>query len=136
VKRGGPIQRRTPLRSGTKRMKPLKRAPMSKSLRQEVYDRSQGLCDRHGLALSEDAWHAHHRKLRTRGGQDSMENLVALCPPCHDLVHANPLYAEETGFMVHSWQDPAVVPIFKHFRTWTQPTGPLWLPAEPIVITT
>lgn len=31
----------------------------------------------------------HHRKPRTRGGADSLDNLVTLCNPCHSSLEAD-----------------------------------------------
>lgn len=54
----------------------------------------------------------HHRKLRSQGGQDSIENLVLLCPHCHKiLIHGRPARSYARGFLVHSWDDPAKVPV-------------------------
>ncbi len=39
-----------------------------------------------------------------------LDNLVSLCRPCHDFVHGNPGWAYEHGWLVHSWDDPAVIP--------------------------
>ena len=55
--------------------------------------------------------HAHHRKLRSQGGEDSPENLVRLCFLCHDWVHSNPAEAYEAGLLVKSWDDPATAPM-------------------------
>lgn len=39
------------------------------------------LCGRPG------AVHVHHIRSRGAGGDDVLENLISLCPECHDLVH-------------------------------------------------
>ena len=54
---------------------------------------------------------AHHRKLRSQGGEDSLENLVGLHHSCHQYVHANPAWSYDMGLMVHQWDDPAEVAI-------------------------
>ncbi len=39
------------------------------------------LCEqRLGVAL-------HHKKFRSQSGDDSRENLIWLCKPCHDFAH-------------------------------------------------
>jgi len=57
----------------------------------------------------------HHRRRRSQGGQDSVENLVLLCGSgttgCHGWVHAHPADARTAGFLVASWDDPAPIPI-------------------------
>lgn len=52
----------------------------------------------------------HHRKLR-RHKDERPVNLVQLCVRCHDFVHRNPASAYEQGLLVHSWDDPAEVPL-------------------------
>lgn len=106
---------------------------MPADVRAGVYARAQGMCDYCGAPLNPDAWDCHHRQLRSRGGKDTPENLVALHPGCHhDRVHAFPITATLAGFMVPSWADPADVPILRHGRTWQHPTAGGWTPGRPI----
>lgn len=83
-------------------------------LRGLVYSRSVGYCERCGKQLGE-SWALHHRKLKSRGGEDDVTNLLALHHECHNLatdsVHNNPARATETGHMVSSWEDPAECPV-------------------------
>ena len=57
----------------------------------------------------------HHRKLKSRGGQDTVSNLVLIHHGCHnmktDSIHLRPGAAERLGFMVASWQDPEEAPL-------------------------
>lgn len=82
--------------------------------RVEVYARSLGRCERCGDSLG-SSWACHHRKLRSQGGGNGPENLAALCHPCHNLgkhaVHLNPAAAYAAGWLVASWDDPALVPV-------------------------
>jgi HNH endonuclease len=59
----------------------------------------------------------HHRKLRSRGGEDTVANLVLVHHNCHNLktrsIHLRPAEAERLGFMVNSWQDPTEVPLVR-----------------------
>jgi hypothetical protein len=84
------------------------------ALRALVYTRARGYCEKCGSLLS-DNWALHHRKLRSRGGKDTPENLMALHHECHNLathsVHNNPALAKEQGFMVSSWDDPSACPV-------------------------
>jgi 5-methylcytosine-specific restriction endonuclease McrA len=105
--------------------------PMPVALRQVIYLRSQGMCDRCGTRLPEQGWHAHHRQLRSRGGPDTPANLAVLCARCHDLVHRHPKEATARGWMVPSWADPETTPVLRHGRLWLQP-GTGWTRAEPI----
>jgi hypothetical protein len=112
--------KRSPIKS-TPWSKPRVHKPSPKvidpGLRQQVRAREGGLC-----ALCRDllapVWECHHRKLRSRGGQDSVTNLVALCSTCHRRVHGHPAWSEEHGFMVPATQDPASVPVAVGLRSW------------------
>lgn len=87
------------------------------ALRAEVYARAGGRCELCGEQLGQ-VWQAHHRKLRSRGGQDSVCNLVALDAHCHRRVHGHSLWATEQGFIVASYDDPATVPVALHLERW------------------
>lgn len=91
---------------------------MDKKLRSQVLERDKW-CWVCGLP-NPDTAAVHHRKLRSQGGEDSLTNLIALCHACHNLatnsVHLNPGKSYDKGLLVHSWDDPADVPI-------TQPDG-------------
>lgn len=78
--------------------------------------------------------HVHHRKLRSQGGDDSEANLVRLCLECHVWVHANPAEAYESGFLVHSWDDPEVIELAEGEKAQSGSLVPLqerpgWTPA-------
>jgi len=122
VKRTTPLRGTTPLaRSRAKRMRPLRRPAMDRSLRHQVYVRAVGRCEFCGVPLPGDAWDAHHRQLRSRGGPDSLPNLVALCRTHHRWVHEHPAAATAVGFMVPSWADPDTTPLHLHGRRWVLP---------------
>lgn len=59
----------------------------------------------------------HHRMVKGMGGTGDErrgfgpENLVALCRRCHDYVHAHPEESYTLGFLVHSWANPAEIPV-------------------------
>jgi len=56
----------------------------------------------------------HHRKLRSQGGQDTPDNLLAVCRRSHDAIHRSPVTARAFGRLVASWQDPLWEPV----RLW------------------
>lgn len=68
-----------------------------------VKDRSEGICER---CKSRRAAHAHHRKLRSQGGEDTPENLRHLCTDCHNHVHAHPAESYLAGWLIRSWDEP------------------------------
>jgi hypothetical protein len=85
-----------------------------KSLRESILARCQGYCEKCGIGLS-DNFALHHRKLRSRGGKDTIDNLVALHHECHNLgtlsVHMNIKTATETGHIVPRHADPFDYPL-------------------------
>ena len=82
--------------------------------RKALYERCKGMCESCGGVLP-DNWAAHHRKLRSQGGKDDLENVVALHHECHNLgtnsVHLNPQKSYDDGFMVRSWAEPKETPL-------------------------
>jgi hypothetical protein len=57
---------------------------------------------------------AHHRKLRSQGGGHGLENLLALCPGCHEWAHKHPAEAVLGGFIVPRLANPAVRAVILH----------------------
>jgi hypothetical protein len=88
-------------------------------LREAVFARAGGLCELCGERLQAD-WHWHHRKLRSRGGEDSVSNGVALHPLCHRRVHGHVAWAESVGLMVRSTDDPGRIRLALHGETWVR----------------
>ncbi|EYT55805.1 hypothetical protein H490_0104020 [Leucobacter sp. UCD-THU] len=70
-----------------------------------------------GVFLRPGAGSKHHRKLRSRGVEHAPSNLVCLTGDGtrgeHGWVHAHPREATVLGYMVHSWDDPREVPIYR-----------------------
>ena len=94
--------------------RPSRSHKIPKKLRDATYKRAGGRCDCCGLWIPQDAFDCHHRQLRSRGGKDVIENLVALRHQCHMWVHEHPREATESGLMVHSWADPADIPVRRY----------------------
>jgi 5-methylcytosine-specific restriction enzyme A len=73
--------------------------------------RDEGRCRRCGRPATD----VHHRRPKGMGGTSDLyirlglANLVCLCRQCHDYIHAHPEEGYRTGFLVHSWDDPADV---------------------------
>lgn len=79
---------------GSYRLKTLKkmepRIRKAIALRLEVFNRDGNKCQICGRTPSVDGivLHAHHRKMVSDGGDNSMGNLTTLCPDCHAGQHA------------------------------------------------
>jgi len=95
--------RRTLIRSG-----------VSDDLRELLYARAAGRCEACGVRLEHSGMDPHHRKLRSQGGLDTPDNLLAVCRRSHAAIHANPAMAYAQGRLLRSWQDPAATPV----RLW------------------
>lgn len=91
-------------------------------LREEVMGFVLGCCVRCGDYASLEAGHCHHRKLRSRGGQDDAWNCVWLCSSDHEWVHANVQASTDVGLMCPSWESPKVWPYQGREGGWFQPT--------------
>jgi 5-methylcytosine-specific restriction endonuclease McrA len=63
----------------------LRLAPAAyRQLCQQILERDGWRCQCCGAARH---LHVHHKQLRSHSGDDSEENLITLCEPCHELVH-------------------------------------------------
>ncbi len=60
------------------------REPIPHSIRSEVYLRSQNACENPDC-LSNNAIHIHHIDMNNRNNR--LNNLIALCPNCHQEAH-------------------------------------------------
>jgi hypothetical protein len=113
-----------------KRTKPISAAPWKQrqkpaekpglidpALRARVLAREHGCCALCGERLPA-VWECHHRKLKSRGGEDDITNLVALDMLCHRRAHSHPAWALEHGFMVSTYADPAETPVAIHLTSW------------------
>jgi hypothetical protein len=99
-------------------------------VRLAVAKRSEGLCER---CRSARAVHVHHRQPKQAGGTwrrliHALFNLVHFCTPCHIYVHAHPLESYTAGWLVHSGDDPALVPVITVLEDGTR--SPRWLTAD------
>lgn len=81
-------------------------------MRPLVRKRSGGLCEgRIKSVCRGKASHVHHRKIRSQQGDNSLENLLHLCMPCHTWVHQFPTVSYKLGMLVRSTGDPASIPV-------------------------
>ena len=54
-------------------------------LRAQVLERAEGKCEVCGVG---GTLHIHHKTYKRAGGNETLDDLIALCPPCHKRVHA------------------------------------------------
>lgn len=100
---------------------PVSRRPdLAPELREAVWSRCGGLCELCAERLPSAGWHAHHRKLRSRGGQDDVANVVALHTLCHTRVHGHVDWATQAGFLVASHDEPTAALLGLHGETWVR----------------
>jgi len=89
---------------------------VNKEVVELVKARANGYCEVCGKP-EQASMALHHRKLKSRGGQDTVSNLIRICHKCHNRgtksIHMNPMDAESKGWMVGSWQEPEVAPFKK-----------------------
>ena len=89
------------------------RTKIKKEIAEAVILRAGGYCEKCGKVLHDYA--LHHRKLKSRGGKDSVSNLMVLHNECHNLgtmsVHMTPELSTKRGHMVSSWDNPEDVPV-------------------------
>lgn len=79
---------------------PRQRNEVPRSSRDAVRARSGGQCEvRIGDVCTGRAMHQHHKEGRRTGGHEP-SNLLDLCWPCHDFVHAHPAISYDHGWMV------------------------------------
>lgn len=81
--------------------------------RKLVMERAGGQCEARFAVMCELAygWNCHHRKMRSQGGGNELENLLAVCDECHRLIHARPEDAYARGLLLHAGDDPAAIPV-------------------------
>lgn len=81
--------------------------------RKAALERDEYLCRR----CLRPATDVHHRRVKGMGGTSDEEirfglaNLLSACRECHHHVHMNPAESYESGWLVHSWDNPEDVPL-------------------------
>lgn len=135
MRRSSMPPRQSPMRRSTEltrtRMKAKRRRKtMGKDLRGLVLALAAGLCDMCGLPLPV-VWECHHRRLRSQGGRDERENLLALHDRCHSRAHLNRFWARAHGYIVERPDEPATRPVWRHGRSWQIPTATGWIDCDP-----
>jgi hypothetical protein len=77
------------------KLAPLRLDPVSyQSLRQQVLRRDGWRCQLCGTMSNLEV---HHREFRSHSGDDSEENLITLCSPCHHEAHCHSVSGINNG---------------------------------------
>lgn len=123
LKRSGYLETTKPLKAGSyplARGVPMPQKPSEKQRRRadawaevkaEAWDAWGGQCAVGYHPLPWDQMHGHHRRLKSAGGLDLIENCLPVCDACHRYIHGLGDAAYDAGWLVRAWLDPADVPI-------------------------
>lgn len=84
------------------------------TVRALLLTRARTRCELCGQRIQPGQWDAHHRRQRSVGGNDELHNMLAVCRPCHDRIHADVGRARKAGWLVDSWEDPLGVAVHMH----------------------
>lgn len=84
-----------------------------------VLERAGYSCELDGAAVGDRRGvdhHIHHRRPRRMGGSqlpdtNGPQNLLLLCPPCHEMVESERTAAYRGGWLVRQNSDPARTPV-------------------------
>lgn len=76
-----------------------------RSARKQVIERADGRCERCGwMPVLWSSLHVHHKAGRRLPDANRLDLLAALCPPCHEHVHAHPAESYTDGWLIH-WEN-------------------------------
>ena len=97
-KRTAPLKRGKPPKRTALKAK-INRNPHLVKARAVAHERSENLCEAKWSCCVGFGAHAHHIKRRSQGGADTADNLLIVCVPCHQAIHANPEVAYGIGHL-------------------------------------
>ena len=94
-----------------------KKMAIDKKVVATVINRANGYCEVCGGSALPENMALHHRKLKSRGGKDTVSNLILIHHGCHNLktdsIHLKPASAEQKGWIVPSYKEPHEFPFVK-----------------------
>ena len=95
-------------RTGLKRTKS-KKLEFSTATKELLSQRAFHQCEVASVGCRTGIHHFHHRLLRAQGGKGTEANGLAVCGPCHTLIHMNPGWSYRHGLLVRSHNNPDIV---------------------------
>lgn len=82
------------------RIRRMSHAERMDELRPVVFARDSWRCQVRSRVCTGQAHHAHHVRLRSQGGPDTVDNLLSICMECHRYIHdVDRAWAEEHGYI-------------------------------------
>lgn len=102
MKRSGPPQRRTPLKTRSRIKPKVKDRTVWDDTRQAVSFRARGFCEVGADSCSTLGHEAHHVRMRSQGGSDDPENLLWVCRACHSFIHLHPAISYDRGWLARA----------------------------------
>lgn len=90
----------------------------------DLYERAESSCELMipNVCAGSVNLHRHHRRsrrVRKDGLANDLSNLLLVCQPCHALIHHQPRWAKDHGFIISSNADPTKVHVNR--SAWWNP---------------
>ena len=115
LKRGGPLkrtgirQRRSRPPRGTKVSTDV--VEFSSDTKAAARRRARDRCEAAGPTCTERIDQFHHRLPRSQGGKGWLANCLAVCSPCHHLIHHHVAWSYRHGLLVRRHRNPVGVTV-------------------------
>lgn len=98
------IRRRTPLKRTPLRSRAARNPGFSRQTKNDALRRCHGRCEAEASPQCRGVVeHFHHRRLRSQGGPNTLDNCLACCSACHAFIHRFPRTAAEHGWILRGF---------------------------------
>ena len=98
-----PLKRKTPMRQRSKKKN--SELAQRRTLKADLLATRGPSCQAQTEVCTGAAHDMHERVLRSQGGSAlDADNILLVCRPCHNWIHANPGHSYELGLLRHDWQ--------------------------------
>ena len=81
----------------------------STATKELISERAFSRCEVASVGCRGGIHHFHHRRLRAQGGSGTEANGLAVCGPCHTLIHMNPDWSYRHGLLVRAYEKAETV---------------------------